>query len=282
MEQYLDELSLRIMGILISMPTGLCFTDIVRLVGKPKETVNRRLKVLVHLGIVEKVRHGNKVIYRLSNERRKALKELSIANAIPRLIVLDMVKAIADLYLLGLEDEVAATMCEVGRRYASVTLGALHAGIEELLELALKMLEKERGLSLQELERRLRGVARIMYRSSLDPALVIIPTIVYTVTKLAEQGKRSFLNTEKLLNLCRDEERVNRLYRRAIEVLQKRGKDYAARLAKLEARLNEVDDPWRVAYEVYKDVASEYIENFWRLIEDSYLRQMIRIESSRK
>lgn len=58
-----DDVATMIIKLLRRHPQGLSFTDIVRMTRKPKETVNRRLKMLLQDGIIEKKRQGVRVIY---------------------------------------------------------------------------------------------------------------------------------------------------------------------------------------------------------------------------
>lgn len=62
-----DPVSTQIIKLLEKNPDGLHFSNIVRKLRKPKETINKRLKRLCSRGIVVKEKRGKYMIYRLSD-----------------------------------------------------------------------------------------------------------------------------------------------------------------------------------------------------------------------
>jgi len=84
-EFYIDETTFKIAE-LIHKNKKMHFSEIHRHIGKPKETINRRLKFLVSIGLLVKERQGNKMYYMINKEKIHVYEKLmEIQKAIEQL-----------------------------------------------------------------------------------------------------------------------------------------------------------------------------------------------------
>ena len=250
--EYLDEVSRKIIANLIAEPRGLHFSEIVRRTKKPKETINRRLKYLVSLGILEKVKVGNKVIYRLSNERRKAVKEAMVYSVIPNLLILEIGKLFLDALKEGLIDEAIAVLCQTMKSLTSILAGNFVALVDILYEEAHKL--RNEGIPHHELERRLVNYA-FLYARPINYLLTITALASSTVVEAVRKEIKLELNDDKVIKTCRDEARSNRLFESLLNKFQ--DKEYAKRIMKV---FRCKDNPWLCAINVYKDKAEMFVD----------------------
>jgi len=252
--EYLDEVSRKIIANLIAEPRGLHFSEIVRRIKKPKETVNRRLKYLVFLGIIEKVRVGNKVIYRLSNERRKAVEEAMMYSVIPNLLISEIGKLFLDALREGLINEAIAALCKTMNSLTGVLTGNFVALTDTLYEEALRL--RNEGIPRHELERVLINYA-FLYARPMNYLSIIVTLATSVVIEMVEKEIKLELNRDDVIKTCRDDVKSDKLFESLLNRFQ--DKEYVKRIMKV---LKCEGDSWLCAIDAYKDIAREYIEKY--------------------
>lgn len=257
-----DPIALRILGLLLSNPHGLSFTDIVRAVGKPKETVNKRLKMLVEYGLVEKRKQGRKTIYKVSEKSIGFVKTLRTISATLHLFLLDHLKAFVDLVSEGYVAESHAALCAFGNVFASFFAGGVASIVNAIESFARKMLEN--GESLVGIRKKLINLATLLATRELMVLDVVPVAIAAAVVEgIAKGVKLNEKNSFKLLfELCRDEKKRGELWKRALDLLSHTM--YAKRLRNVYERAKEVcreDDDAVKCFKVLYEVYSEAVKN---------------------
>ncbi len=257
--QFLDEISKAIIMLLIKHPEGLSFSDIVRLTGKPRETVNRRLKALVESSIVEKIERGRgkRTIYRLEKRR---LEELLVADYLPKVFFLDILRGFIDLFLIERDDNAYAFLCKFAISYPSFLLGSLSSVFETLIDIGHKLSEKQK-ISEKELRDRLYGVGIFISGSGFDLDKFTVLAAATATARLVKEGKIKKIDDKKLLEICSDSNKNEQLYSEGLILLVGTGREYAKRLLDIEKIMSELD-PWEALKEVYWEVAKDYVDNY--------------------
>ncbi len=151
--------------------------------------------------------------------------------------------------------------------------------MENLMKVAEEIIEDEgESITMKELEKRLTAYARLLLRALwFNPPRMIIPVAINTVLRLIEQGKKLEINDAKILQLCNDEDKLRRVYSKALDILKQRGMRYAVRLTEVEEKAVKEADPWPAVYKIYDDVAKEFTERIWKLVEEAYANGKLRI-----
>ena len=259
---FLDDLSRKIVTLLIQYHMGLGFSDIVRLTGKPRETINRRLRTLVELGILEKKSggRGRKTIYRLSGKHEELLKNMLEIRNIPKLIALDIAQGFMDLIELGYEDEAYAFLCNLSQSFAWILSASILAMTDLLMNYSIQVLRDE-SISEKELQRRLWNYGFFYFKDRLDFPEIIVTIIVLHVIRLLKNNKEFKSNKDKLFEVCSSIKLNERLMSKGLEILKKRDSSYAKRLIKLmELKGKSIDSYWSPVKEIYRDAAEEFVK----------------------
>ncbi len=265
----LDDVGFRIANLLITNPAGLSFTDIVRMTGRPKETVNKRLKRLVEYGLVEKEKHGRKTIYRISEKSKNIFSEIMITNRSLALFFTDFLKAFMDLVEEGHINEGYAFLC-LFTHYIYITsyLRDYIKWLAEILEHHIAgLIESPKAPSFSEIGERVVKLMELV--SFISPReLTVLAILPVTLAKATVDTLRRGYHPSRIFSeLCNNEEGVERLWRSGLEHLS--GRKYAKALGETLKRLESCKDECNriiVIVDNYEERAKEFLTEAAALI----------------
>ncbi|NPA98032.1 MAG: helix-turn-helix transcriptional regulator [Crenarchaeota archaeon] len=259
-----DPLIQKIIALLTLRPEGYCFTDFVRLLHKPKETINRRLKLLVNSGIVEKKRVKNKVIYRLRSMQYVRLIYFSIQG-----IFLDYAKLIIASIRYRLFKESAVLICLFSKALSSYILGTIQAAITAYVSRIKDW--KNEYLSDNEIINRLIVQSTVDFYGPTNIFQTLPPLIVIAAYELSKHENINIPDLSKIKcnDISEDEE---------LDVLNKLSlyePDSAKRLLEIWKLRNKTSlDLVNEMNRIYKDVSEKLMESFdtrvFELLKDHY------------
>ena len=231
--QLLDDLSKRILALLYQVPEGLSFSDIVRHTGRPRETINRRLKLLVELGLVEKIKRkrGLPSTYKLSKDLKEHIIKLLDIELTVELLALDFARGFVDLASLDYMDEAYSLLCTTSFILAAHYSSSLALYLEFFTNYGYKSLEE--GLSMKEMENRLMNLGLFVHRFRLDFPRNLISISVGGALRLLEKKAKISLDIKRLEKSCLDLGTAENKTIKGLEILASKGYDYAPRLLEI-------------------------------------------------
>ena len=264
----LDDTMFRIVSLLTTNPAGLSFTDIVRMVNRPKETVNKRLKRLVEYGLVEKEKHGRKTIYRISMRNRNIFSEMMIINMSLVLFIADFLKAFMDLVEEGHINEGYAVLCLLTHYITNYLRDYIEHLAERLEYYIARLIESPDAPSFSEIREKVAKLMELVV-TLMSPAeltvLLTLPIILAGAT--VDTLRRGYHPSRILSELCNNEEEMKKLWRSGLGHLS--GLKYAKTLGETLKRLESCKDECNriiVIVDNYEERAKEFLTEATALI----------------
>jgi len=240
---------MRLLGLLASRPEGYYFNEICRLMGRSRDTVNKLLRKLVEDGLVEKMRYGNKVFYRV----KPVIRAYRRNSAIHR-FYLDVLQLAFAALENGLVEEAKIMVCRGGILTSAYIVGAMLKLTETLVD---NILEKRSVLDESTLLHHLRNLSLYLLSNEYVEGISRLRTFaIVAAYKLVESGQPYLVNELAKLECSQYKEEH---FKKALEKLSRFEPEAAQRIKRIEEALILADNKIEAAeaveliYREYKD-----------------------------